>query len=806
MNDSALTVFRTMAVMFDILLLGTIWVSRGLCGGITLEPVNASTIRGHQFNFTCDVSTDIEEGLVIFKGERSQSPVCRVFVDTGRQATENARYLCSREDGQPHTYSLTIRNVSVEHHAPWTCQYSTSRSNTVALNVKYPPAVAIAPVDSQLGFVYLLGDNNASLTCDVTSANPLLSVFTWYHRGHLVGRDRIYTIPTVYKSSSGQYRCVADNGVSPPGEDSVIVDVHYAPTVNITLVEPCTEYIFLLGEKNVILADCSVTAANPSPNNYTWYHGGNTVGRDRIYTIPTVYRSSSGQYRCVADNGVPPPGEDSVTVDVHYPPAVHIDGSLKVVNESEDLIIHCTVDANPEVTSIVWRKEGVGARMSEYGTLHLKNVKKTDAGEYVCTATNTVTRCSGTRQMKQSSRTVTVHVLSTTPYLLIGAAAAAAGCVVLIGVVVVFLCVRSSNRRRRRRRRHHREKDATLIAADDNAFSSLNQPMPELSSGATTQAESIQDGAYSAVTDRPVTDQHYTEISFPATTQAGSTQDGAYSALTDRPVTDQKYTELSFQATTQDGSTQDGAYSAPTHRPVTDQNYLCPIPGPRSSDAIPDTTIDRPITDQDYLCPIPGPPSSDAIPDATVDRPITDQNYLCPIPGPPSSDAIPDTTIDRPITDQNYLSLIPGPPSSDAIPDTTIDQPITDQNYLCPIPGPPSSDAILDTTIDRPITDQNYLCPIPGPPSSDAIPDATVDRPITDHYYTEITLQATTQDGSTQDGAYSALTDRPITDQNYLCPIPGPRSSDAIPDATVGYPNSAGNERHYEIPSLPKTG
>ncbi|XP_048237053.1 hemicentin-2-like [Haliotis rufescens] len=306
--------------VLHILLLVTCWRYLVLCADITLDTSATAGVLGRPFTFTCRVEDADVTGLVQFSIQEkgTYGSVCRLMGDTG-EIVGNISYLCSREDGQPNIYTLTIGKVSLEHDTSWMCQAAGMKSNTLHLNVHYPPSLDIRPV------------------------------------------------------------------------------------------EPCTGYIFPADETNVSL-NCFVTAANPSPSNFTWYHGGNIVGRDRLYNIPRVFRSSSGHYRCVADNGVSPPGEDNVTVEVQYPPVVHIDDFLRVVKVSEDLTLHCTADANPEVTSLVWTEEGAGGRISMNGTLHLKDIQKTDAGVYVCTAFNTVLTCNGTRHTQQSSSNITLEV------------------------------------------------------------------------------------------------------------------------------------------------------------------------------------------------------------------------------------------------------------------------------------------------------------------------------------------------------------------------------------------------------------
>ncbi|XP_067659921.1 lachesin-like [Haliotis asinina] len=215
------------------------------------------------------------------------------------------------------------------------------------------------------------------------------------------------TIRNVSRNDSTVWTCQAGGMTS----NRVTLDVQYPPTVEIHTVTPCSGFTFLVSESNVAL-NCSVKGANPAPASFTWYHEDATLqnGPSPIYTINSVNRSTGGQYRCTADNGISPPGEDDVTVYVHYPPTVHVGDTKRVVTESEDLTLQCTADAIPEVTSVVWTKKVVGRRISENGTLRLRDIHKDDAGIYVCKATNKVTSCSEGPQTKHSHASVTLEV------------------------------------------------------------------------------------------------------------------------------------------------------------------------------------------------------------------------------------------------------------------------------------------------------------------------------------------------------------------------------------------------------------
>ncbi|XP_067674647.1 neural cell adhesion molecule 2-like [Haliotis asinina] len=463
-------------------------------------------VLGTEVSFTCTVVDTTVTGLILFMRGINQSfqTVCTVEASTGKQVLGTEESPCSAVERQTNTYSLTIRNVSRNDSTVWMCQAGGMKSNNVTLDVQYPPTVEIHTVTPCSGFTFLVNEPNVALNCSVKGANPAPSSFTWYHEDVTLqnGPSPIYTI-SVTRSTGGQYRCTADNGIHPPGEDDVIVDVHYpptvhvgdtkrvvtesedltlqctadarpevtsvvwtkgdedrrvsdngtlrlrvihkddagiyvctatnmvtscpgrpqtkhsrasvtlevqySPTVEIHAVTPCSGFTFLVNESNVTL-NCSVKGANPAPTSFTWYHEDVTLqnGPSPIYTISRVNRSSRGWYRCTANNGIHPPGEDGVQVDVHFPPILPGNNAKIVVNETEDVSISCQPEANPEVTSVVWTKKG--ARVSDTGTLYLSNIQHDAAGEYLCTANNEVTSCSGGTQRESSSLYVTLEV------------------------------------------------------------------------------------------------------------------------------------------------------------------------------------------------------------------------------------------------------------------------------------------------------------------------------------------------------------------------------------------------------------
>ncbi|XP_067679956.1 neural cell adhesion molecule 1-like [Haliotis asinina] len=98
-----------------------------------------------------------------------------------------------------------------------------------------------------------------------------------------------------------------------------------------------------------------------------------------------------------------------IPADDGYKPSVSVPQFL-TVRESQTLNISCSVDANP-VAAVTWTKKDDSSFTSQPGsTLTISNIQRSQAGTYVCTATNTLSPCVGTALPQSESREMTVDV------------------------------------------------------------------------------------------------------------------------------------------------------------------------------------------------------------------------------------------------------------------------------------------------------------------------------------------------------------------------------------------------------------
>nr|XP_058955959.1 B-cell receptor CD22-like [Pocillopora verrucosa] len=187
---------------------------------------------------------------------------------------------------------------------------------------------------------------------------------------------------------TGAYSCEVTNGVEAIVSPIAYVTVWYPPSF-IDLKNQTKEIV----EGVKMSLQCNVTAANPEPN-ITWYSatGNDTVLSNAVHlTFSNISRSNSGNYFCVAENGIGPKlTSGMITLNVQYSPSLdtnfpHDESAV----EGENVTMNCVVkESNPE-PNITWVKLSDRAKVFPSGaSLRLRSISKDDEGEYRCLAEN----------------------------------------------------------------------------------------------------------------------------------------------------------------------------------------------------------------------------------------------------------------------------------------------------------------------------------------------------------------------------------------------------------------------------------
>ncbi|KAK3858346.1 hypothetical protein Pcinc_035463 [Petrolisthes cinctipes] len=114
-----------------------------------------------------------------------------------------------------------------------------------------------------------------------------------------------------------------------------------------------------------------------------------------------------GAYLCIASNGVPPSVSKRITLDVEFPPQIHVPNQLVGVPTGDNVTIECFVEAFPKAISY-WVGKGMMIlnsdkyRSETYETLyriHMKltvfNFSRDDNTTYKCVAKNSLGETEG---------------------------------------------------------------------------------------------------------------------------------------------------------------------------------------------------------------------------------------------------------------------------------------------------------------------------------------------------------------------------------------------------------------------------
>ncbi|VEN50612.1 unnamed protein product [Callosobruchus maculatus] len=153
---------------------------------------------------------------------------------------------------------------------------------------------------------------------------------------------------------------------------------------------------------------CAVTG-NPTPK-IKWSKGNilidGTQPRYRIkldqsLQIITLHKTDSGIYLCTAENSLGEPVTNEIKLDVLVPVRANITSADQRFPVGSDIELPCIVQGYP-VPQVKWYKDGVEITNSEkmqitgVNTLFIRNVTKSDSGNYQCEATNAYSRASST--------------------------------------------------------------------------------------------------------------------------------------------------------------------------------------------------------------------------------------------------------------------------------------------------------------------------------------------------------------------------------------------------------------------------
>ncbi|XP_067678760.1 uncharacterized protein [Haliotis asinina] len=354
---------------------------------------------------------------------------------------EDLHVQCVVDDANPTTYTFRwshngdtsigntfhIQNVTKSDRGQLSCTADNGHMMRpgwadATINVKYPPEIHLS---TRQDVIRVLPGNVVEVECVVDDANPAVTSYMWRHNGDISYGQTFLKHVSSY--DSGNLSCSATNeqGTSTV-QTSIVV---YPPKVHL---EPGNDTIDV-GVGEDLRVECVVDDANPTTYTFRWSHNGDTsIGN--TFHIQNVMKSDRGQLSCTAYNGhMMTPGWADAIINVKYPPEIHLSTRQDVIRVLPGNVVEveCVVDdANPAVTSYMWRHNGD----ISYGQMFLKNVSLYDSGNLSCSATN-----------EQGTSTVQTSIVVLQASSLIGSDDAASKNKVIaigtgsVGIVIILL-------------------------------------------------------------------------------------------------------------------------------------------------------------------------------------------------------------------------------------------------------------------------------------------------------------------------------------------------------------------------------
>ncbi|XP_030636345.1 B-cell receptor CD22-like [Chanos chanos] len=372
----------------------------------------SSNQHGHQYSNTVSLS-------VLYAPRNST-----VSVSSSGEIVEGSSVTltCSSDANPPATYTWFKKNGAVttgkeetyrinkissedsgEYHCKSSNQHGHQYSNTVSLNVLYPPrnsTVSVSPSGE------IVEGSSVTLTCS-SDANPPQINYTWYKESLTspngtvtIGREETYRINKISSEDSGEYHCKSSNQHGHQYSNTVSLNVLYPPKKTTVSVSPSGEIV----EGSSVTLTCS-SDANP-PATYTWFKKNETVtiGKEETYRINKISSEDSGEYHCKSSNQHGHQYSNTVSLNVLYPPkktTVSVKASDEIV-EGSSVTLTCSSDANPPATYTWFKKNGTVTTGKEE-TYRINKISSEDSGEYHCKSSN--------QHGHQYSNTVSLNVL-----------------------------------------------------------------------------------------------------------------------------------------------------------------------------------------------------------------------------------------------------------------------------------------------------------------------------------------------------------------------------------------------------------
>ncbi|XP_053223479.1 neural cell adhesion molecule 1 isoform X15 [Podarcis muralis] len=391
-----MTMLQSKDLIWTLLFIGT-----AVSLQVNIAPNKVEVPVGESKFFLCQVTGDAKSKDISW------------FAPNGEKLTTNQQHISvvRTEDSS----TLTIYNVNIDDAGIYKCVVSSEEGDVEAtLNVKIFQKLTFRNAPSPQEFKE---GEDAVIVCDVVSSLPPAVI--WKHTGRdvVLKKDvRFVVLPNNYlqirgikKTDEGMYRC--EGRILARGEvdfRDIHVIVNVPPTVRSK--QSTVNATANLSQSVKLVCDAD---GFPEPT-ISWTKDGESIERgedDEKYgfsydgselTIRKVEKNDEAEYLCIAENKA---GEHDATIHLKVfakPKITYVEN--KTAMELEDQItLTCEASGDP-IPSITWRtstrnisneEKTLDGRIvvrshARVSSLTLKDIQYTDAGEYICIASNTI--------------------------------------------------------------------------------------------------------------------------------------------------------------------------------------------------------------------------------------------------------------------------------------------------------------------------------------------------------------------------------------------------------------------------------
>ncbi|XP_030076385.1 neural cell adhesion molecule 1 isoform X6 [Microcaecilia unicolor] len=384
---------------------------------VNIVPDHGEISAGESKFFLCEVTGDAKD--------------IRWYDPSGEQLSTNQQISVAQTDAASST--LTIYNSKIDDAGNYKCIATNAAGDTAeaTVNLKIFQKLTFKKAPTPQEF---REGEDAVIVCDVVSTHT--PSVMWYHKGKdiLKKDDRFVVLANNYlqiqgikKTDEGIYRC--EGRILARGEvdfRNIEVLVNVPPTI--LARQSIVNSTAGLGESVVLSCDAD---GYPEPE-ISWTKDGETIeGEDEKYsfsedgsrmTIHRVEKSDEADYACIAENKA---GEQeaSILLKVYAKPKITYVENKTAMELEEQITLTCEASGDP-IPAINWRtgtrnisneqkaswtrpekQETLDGRIvvrshARVSSLTLRNIQYTDAGEYICTASNAIGQDSQTMYLE----------------------------------------------------------------------------------------------------------------------------------------------------------------------------------------------------------------------------------------------------------------------------------------------------------------------------------------------------------------------------------------------------------------------